>query len=461
MKKLLLIVFFALLGSALFLEYKRLTIKPWPATHFEDVVEHFKYGSIGAEVDGFPYAIWRELPTIFAGELPQGYAGFGFLGEEGRDLPIGVSVRRIGVDRVGFNCATCHVSTYEIDGARHLVLGAPNNALDIQAYIRFLTGAAQDPRLTPDAVIEAAEANGRPLGWFDRLVLRRVVFPRLAEEVATLEARLAWMDGRPPHGPGRTDAGNFWRERWGLNPSGDSRVGVVDFPSVWNQRLRTDGWFHWDGNNRSLDERNISAALAGGAADWLLERRSIERVSDWLMAFPSPDWPLPLDADRVAQGRAIYEREGCDTCHDPGSPSLGQVTSLAILGTDPQRTDLFDAEMVSYFSDVGEKYSWRFHNYRTTDGYANMPLDGIWMRAPYLHNGSVPTLADLLSPPDTRPVAFFRGCTVLDTDRVGFTCETGFELDTTLTGNGNGGHLWGTDLPDAEKALLLDYLKSL
>ena len=159
MKKLLLIVFLALLGSALFLEYKRLTIKPWPATHFEDVVAHFKYGSIGAEVDGFPFAIWRELPTIFAEEIPQGYAGFGFLSEEGEDLPIGVSVRRIGVERVGFNCATCHVSTYELDGARHLVLGAPNNALDIQAYIRFLTGAGLFRRLPPDAVIDTPPTN--------------------------------------------------------------------------------------------------------------------------------------------------------------------------------------------------------------------------------------------------------------------------------------------------------------
>ncbi|WP_323770008.1 hypothetical protein [Antarctobacter sp.] len=461
MKKILFLVFFVLLGAALVLEYKRLTIKPWPATHFDDVVEHFKYGSIGAEVDGFPYDIWRELPTLFAEEIPQGYAGFGFVSEEGHDLPIGVSVRRIGVDRVGFNCATCHVSTYQVDGAETLVLGAPNNKLDIQAYIRFLVSTTKDPRLTADAVIASAQDNGRALGWFDRMVLRAVVFPRLETEVSGLEDGLAWMDSRPDHGPGRTDAGNFWRERWGLEPAGDMRVGVVDFPSVWNQRIRLDGWFHWDGNNRSLEERNFSAALAGGASEWLLERHAIQRVSDWLMDFPPPDYPLPLDAARVTQGRAIYERAGCHTCHDTGSASLGQVTSADILGTDRQRTDLFDAEMVSYFSTVGEKYSWQFRNYRATDGYANMPLDGIWMRAPYLHNGSVPTLADLLSPPDDRPRTFFRGCTLFDPEKVGFTCDAGFEVDTSLTGNGNGGHLWGTDLPADDKALLLDYLRSL
>lgn len=460
MKKTAFFVFLVLLGSALYLEYKRLTIKPWPAATFDDVVEHFKYGSIGAEVDGFPYLIWRELPTLFAEEIPDGFEGFGFV-SEGGELPIGVSVRRVGVERVGFNCATCHVSTYELDGQEAIVLGAPNESLDIQSYIDFLTAASKDPRLTADAVIAAAEANGRPLGSWDTFVLRRVVFPRLEDEVGRLETSLAWLETRPRHGPGRTDAGNFWRQRWGLAPSGDMRVGTVDFPSVWNQRIRQDGWFHWDGNNASLQERNISAALAGGAKEWLVEHHSINRVSDWLMEFPAPKWPLPLYETRVAEGREVYLREGCDTCHDVGGESLGQVTSKAILGTDAQRTDLFDAEMVSYFLQVGEGYSYQFSNYRVSDGYANAPLDGIWMRAPYLHNGSVPTLADLLSPPADRPAEFFRGCTVLDVEKVGFACEDGFAFDTSLVGNGNGGHLWGTDLPEGEKAALLEYLRSL
>ncbi|MDO6729716.1 hypothetical protein Q4577_06785 [Marinovum sp. 2_MG-2023] len=461
MKKLIFLAFFALLAAALFLEFKRLTVKPWPAPYFADEAEHFKYGSVGAEVDGFPYAIWRELPTIFADDLPNGFAEFGFLTEPGHELPIGVSVRRIGVPRVGFNCGTCHVSTYQLNGAAHLVLGAPANALNLQAYIEFLTTAASDARLTADAVIAAAEANGRPPGFLDKIVLRFVVFPRLEDQITSLKDGLAWLATRPEHGPGRTDAGNFWRQRWGLEPAGDTRVGTVDFPSVWNQRIRLDGWFHWDGNNASLDERNISAAMAGGASDWLLEKHAIERVSNWLMDFPPPPFPVAFDPDLAAEGREIYQRAACDTCHDPGAVRMGQVTSSEVLGTDRQRTDLFDATMVRYFGTVGDKYSWKFNNYRVTDGYANMPLDGIWMRAPYLHNGSVPTLADLLSPPADRPAEFFRGCTHFDPERVGFACTDGFAFDTTLIGNGNGGHLYGTDLDADEKSALLEYLKSL
>ena len=91
-------------------------------------------------------------------------------------------------------------------------------------------------------------------------------------------------------------------------------------------------------------------------------------------------------------------------------------------------------------------------------------VGGVWARSPYLHNGSVPTLADLLEPPASRPVTFVRGRDTLDASRGGFTappCESqpaGFCFDTRLPGNSNGGHLYGTELPANEKADLLSYL---
>jgi hypothetical protein len=103
-----------------------------------------------------------------------------------------------------------------------------------------------------------------------------------------------------------------------------------------------------------------------------------------------------------------------------------------------------------------------------TDGYVNSPLDGIWLRAPYLHNGSVPTLRDLLKKPDQRPKKFYRGNDVYDWSNVGFKADVAeeqgrkfFEYDTAKTGNRNGGHLYGTDLLDDEKNALIEYLKTL
>ena len=62
----------------------------------------------------------------------------------------------------------------------------------------------------------------------------------------------------------------------------------------------------------------------------------------------------------------------------------------------------------------------KFDAYRKTNGYSNTPLDGVWARAPYLHNGSVPTLWDLLEPVEKRPAEFYTGYDVYDPKNVGF-----------------------------------------
>ena len=96
-------------------------------------------------------------------------------------------------------------------------------------------------------------------------------------------------------------------------------------------------------------------------------------------------------------------------------------------------------------------------------------LDGIWLRAPYLHNGSVPTLWDLLQPAQQRPVRFYRGYDVLDLKNVGFvSAETnddakhhGTLFDTTTAGNSNQGHEYGVGLSGDEKWALIAFMKSL
>jgi hypothetical protein len=97
--------------------------------------------------------------------------------------------------------------------------------------------------------------------------------------------------------------------------------------------------------------------------------------------------------------------------------------------------------------------------------YAARPLYGIWAAAPYLHNGSVPTLYDLLLPPEQRPKTFALGKREYDPARLGFAVDTACEqqdcvVDTTRTGDGNGGHLWGTDLSESDRMALLEYLKT-
>jgi len=423
-------------------------------------LEHFKYGSIGAEVNGFPYSVWRVLPRMFAAELPTGWRTFGFIIEDGRELPVGLSVRKFGIERVGFNCATCHTST--VDGASAVLIGAPANKLHLQGYVDFLARVGRDPRFNTDAVLAAMRSDpGQSIDFLDATVHRLYIIPKLKKELRNLEESSAWAARRPPHGPGRTDAGNPWRRRFGLDPLQDDLTGAVDFPPLWNQALRTAAWLHWDGNNSSLTERNLSAALAGGASVDSLDHESIERVAAWSMTAPPPKFPGAVDPAAVARGGSIYRQQKCGECHDPGGPRYGQSTPLAEIGTDHDRYELFSQQLLNAFGTVGAGRPWQFRHYRKSDGYANVALDGIWARAPYLHNGSVPTLYALLLPASQRPTAFGRGCDRFDKDLVGFVCDTGFPFDTTLKGNGNGGHAYGTDVSENQRRDLVEFLKTL
>ena len=100
-------------------------------------------------------------------------------------------------------------------------------------------------------------------------------------------------------------------------------------------------------------------------------------------------------------------------------------------------------------------------------GYQSPPLDGLWMRGPYLHNGSVPNLRDLMKPAAERAPVFYRGYDVYDPADVGFVSSgaeaerEGWKEDTSVRGNGNQGHTYGTDLPAADKNALLEFLKTL
>jgi mono/diheme cytochrome c family protein len=99
-----------------------------------------------------------------------------------------------------------------------------------------------------------------------------------------------------------------------------------------------------------------------------------------------------------------------------------------------------------------------------TPRYKARPLNGIWATAPYLHNGSVPTLADLLTPEAERPAVFYVGSREFDPVKVGlvYTPSPGaFLYNTSPQGNWNNGHRFGTSLSADQKKDLLEFLKTL
>jgi hypothetical protein len=454
---------------------------------YEDPVEHFKYGSTGGErTSGFPYWIFQVLPKVCAAHLPdvnRGYASLGFLYEPGKDLPIGMSKRHYqGIDRTFLNCAVCHTSTVRAapDAAPRYYVGGPSNNLNLMAFERFLFDCAKDPKLTPSYVVPevraALQAQGDDLDLIDRYLVYPLATLLMRDRLISLADRFSFVAVDTAWGPGRVDTFNsakvlfhFPMDR--IDPQ--ERNAGADFPSVWLQGKKKGMQLHWDGNNDEVTERNRNAAFGTGATPPTLDRRAIHRIEDLLWTMEPPPFPYPIDATKAARGGVIYAQY-CAGCHGAGGRDfsgdhVGKVTPRRDIGTDPQRLDSFTYVLAANLGTPYAGYEDRFQHFRKTFGYANLPLDGLWLRAPYLHNGSVPSVRDLLEPTSGRPAEFYRGNDVYDPVKLGFVSSVAREGDreffkyvTSAPGNGNAGHegsAYGTQLSSADKDALVEFLK--
>jgi hypothetical protein len=459
---------------------------------YDAIEEHFKYGSIGSEpgvsllrpVGGVlpPYFVFTALPSVCSDRLPGGYASLGFIMEPGRALPVGVSRRRrLGVDHVGLNCAVCHTGTVRDSpsAAPRIVLGMPAHQIDLQRFVEFVLDCTLDNRLTADAVRGRFPEDDGP-GVIERTLLRFGLIERLKIETLQLRNRISPIlgDSLPRWGRGRVDTFNPYKAiqfNWALDRLPRSElIGASDYPSLWNQKPREGLQLHWDGDNDSVDERNLSAGLGAGITPVTVDHELLTRVRDWIWTLPPPKYPYEVDAALAARGVAVYQRE-CLACHGDhrfrdgvrAGAQLGKVEPIERIATDRHRLDSYTPVFASNQYALFPDSPYRFTRFVKTNGYANQPLDGIWARAPYLHNGSVPSLWDLLQPPENRPVVFYRGYDVFDRGNVGFVSNvpesdgrTFFRYDTTIPGNSNGGHVYGTALPAGDKRAIVEYLKT-
>lgn len=507
---------------------------------FDHMEAQFKYGSIGADHPmaqaPIPYWLWKAMPRLLdpdnamgAGRSPmsgnKAWEAFGLVNEslaermkkphpdlpplgmprdwkEGDvpfERPIGFSKRRVfGMDFVGLNCAFCHLGTMKTaasDKKPHVVLGGVGNTVDIEKYFLYLFASLDNNQLNGTKLMEAVDAElaaqKAELGWFQRLIYRWALVPALRWYVHSLEMSkfdfiFPKSDHRlPDFGPGRVDTWGLYKRVFVDPPVHDSIAGTSDFPPLWNQKARTGMRMHWDGNTDVLIERNVVSALSliGKRVEYLDFDRLV-RVTEWIeglvppryVDFIGPNVP-PLNEPLVQRGKAVFD-EQCARCHLPTGDRVGRVEPLAELGTDPERINEFSPALMNALNTLGTS-KWQLRHFRVENGYVNGLLDGIWLRAPYLHNGSVPTLRDLLNPPEKRPKKFCRGTNVFDAKSVGYVSATtvvngvescpGYWLyDTTPTpgtnrpnGRSNSGHVYGTGLPEVDKDALVEFLKTL
>ncbi|WP_340114847.1 cytochrome c [Maribellus mangrovi] len=435
----------------------------------------FKYGSLGTEKSGLPFYVWEVFPQLFPEYLPAGadgmrpYSYFGFIWEDGRDIPIGLSKKTIGFPRLGVNCAMCHTGTFRTqpNDKSKLILAGSAPQFDVQAYQRFLFKCVNDPKFSPENVVNEIKKN-HDLSLTKKLIYRYLIVPKVKNALLEREENVAWLEDLPPHGPGRSGLG-LLSLPLGIPQEDTETVGGYDIMTLWNAKAHRGQPIHWDGFNTKRFEVFLSASATMGAVKKDLEMDNLRQLEKYLDEIQPPDYPFLINNELAGKGQKIFV-ENCASCHAAGHANVGKVIDIDLVGTDPYRLSSWPESAVKALEEwsTEEEYDSIFTHFRKTNGYKAVPLDGIWATAPYLHNGSVPTLMDLLLEPENRPKVFYRGYDVIDSLHVGFVSdvpeESGykfFRYNTSDIGNSNQGHTYGTHLSLNEKKSLVEYMKTL
>jgi Cytochrome c len=236
---------------------------------------------------------------------------------------------------------------------------------------------------------------------------------------------------------------------------------------VWNVGKRH--WVHWDANTRSPIGRNLLAALGLGGP--LHGRRSdldfalVKRQTDLTEQIQPPRYPFEIDRPAAKRGAAHFDAH-CASCHT-GEETDKRLFAVNEIGTDPTRATVFTQTQADRFNKflaelqaVGYEPA-KEPGLRGTGKYIAVTLSGVWARSPYLHNGSVRTMEQLLTQPVQRAKNFHRGSRIYDEQALGYIDAGSYVLDTATSGNSNSGHDYGTKLSAAEKQDLIEYLKTL
>ena len=491
----------------------------WTTRPLGSPQEYFLYGSTGTEL--MPLPVFQVLPDLFPDQFqPEGKdAGdwidqFGFV--RGRPdvnygLPLGISVTHYRpksgapspVAFVGFNCAICHTARLrrsEADGGV-VIYGMANAGVDLVAFGDAIkTSLLDEKRLTP-AIIESTYESKyhESLGPLDKLMITVWLTSARKGLHADLPLR-GWpyggMDLRNPalfpSGPGRNQP---MKEtvRFLIDQTPEPDGGSSKIPCLYQQQRRE--WAQFDGSLHDPTTRNSLAALGVGASLHNLKvsgiLNTLRQSYDYAANLDGPKYTevfqnVSLDGKRVERGHGVYMRY-CGDCHGwPGQPGewvkgsrQSQVVPAEEIGTDSSRvTFRYYPEMAQLIYDffpsghpLKPKRSDLRPNAGDAHGFISQPIESVFSRAPYLHNGSVATLAELINLKPRRAV-LYRGTNLYDPVDVGLMIpeqpdvKRYFRYDTQVYGNSNRGHDYpwryrGSGWNEDKLKDLLEYLKTL
>ena len=253
----------------------------------------------------------------------------------------------------------------------------------------------------------------------------------------------------------------------------------MDAPAWWNFHKKPNIYIDGFAEKGHRGLMQFMMIPENGRDFFIKHEDDFRDVYAYLSSLRPPEFPGEIDTELAERGRGIFQ-QNCAECHGtyghtPTYPN--RRIPINDVGTDPVRLTALGVEGRRKYSR-----SWFAHGDdsepQTTiidpDGYVAPPLDGIWASAPYLHNGSIPTLWHLLNPTQ-RPTVWRPVSQQLDSELIGLTIRIEektplMELDaatrrsyfdTRRFGKSNAGHDYPEELTKNQKKAVLEFLKTL
>jgi mono/diheme cytochrome c family protein len=247
----------------------------------------------------------------------------------------------------------------------------------------------------------------------------------------------------------------------------------TDVPAWW--MLKKKNGMFYNGFGRGDFGRFLMASNLLTVND-TAESRSVDAHFNDVLAYintlKAPDYPKPVNKSLVKKGGILFV-QNCSKCHGSYG-SGGEYPNLLIpekeIQTDSMlyKSNYQSIQFVEWFNSSWFAQGDHPARLEPFNGYIAPPLDGVWITAPYLHNGSVPDLETLLNSKE-RPKYWSRDFEnpVYDYEKLGWKYELHNEptplvvYNTTLPGYGNGGHTYGDRLSKRQRKAIIEYLKTL
>ena len=246
-----------------------------------------------------------------------------------------------------------------------------------------------------------------------------------------------------------------------------------DVPALWTTKKRKT--FTVNGMRQGNFVKHITSNSILTLNDTIEARQiynNARNVWAYIQTLQPPKYPYPVNTTLLGNGKQIF-LQNCSRCH--GTYEEPEYYPNKIISPEVIRTDSL---MWKYFFDYPEYAEWFNKSWFATSeepayakpqlGYVAPPLDGVWITAPYLHNGSVPTLESLLNS-RSRPRYWKRNLNKqqYDYEKIGWRYEvlkkpgSKKTYNTDIPGYGNYGHTFGDHLSNDERKSLIEYLKTL